>query len=134
MQAGNSMIPDPREFYTSKNDRLQDLQHWWQSMTPGLITIVAGDFNESHAELFGGKAIAWLENDKNMTDAINEFDGNTYSWQWPLPLGFKLQANFDHIFYFKSELICKTAAVLTEGASDHYPVLAEFVVKNKFDQ
>jgi len=86
---------------------------------------VAGDFNESHSGLYWGKAIEWLEKDQKMRDAIDEFDPNTPSWEWPLPIG-KLKANFDHIFYRKSELHCSSAGVKVEGASDHFPVIALF--------
>jgi len=126
MQAGDSMIPSPIEFYTSKDDRLKDLQVWYQYLNPQKPIIVLGDFNESHRGLFYGKAIGWLETPQmGFRDAIDEKDPSV-TWEWPLPMNFKLSANFDHIFYRKNELRCMEAGVRREGASDHFPVVAVF--------
>jgi len=65
-----------------------------------------------------------------MTDAIHEFDKNTPTWEWPLPV-MTLKANFDHIFYRKEEVMCVTAGVRVEGASDHCPVVATFTKPKK---
>lgn len=126
IQAGESMIPSPIAFYSSKSERLEDLQNWYQQLHPDLTTIILGDFNESHKGLFYGKAIQWLETPElGFRDAIDEHDPSV-TWEWPLPLNMKLSANFDHIFYRKRELVCLSAGVKREGASDHFPVTAVF--------
>eukprot|EP01125_Pyxidicula_operculata_P001549 TRINITY_DN11401_c0_g1_i1.p1 TRINITY_DN11401_c0_g1~~TRINITY_DN11401_c0_g1_i1.p1 ORF type:complete len:276 (+),score=43.51 TRINITY_DN11401_c0_g1_i1:53-880(+) len=131
IQAGDSLIPSPVEFYTSKTDRLNDIQDWWKHFSDDAITIVAGDFNESESGMFWGRAIQWLIHEKGMKDAIYDNDPRP-TWEWPLPF-MTLRANFDHIFYKQSELICLSASVKVEGASDHYPVIAEFYPKQQTD-
>jgi len=129
IQAGNSMIPSPLAFYYSKAERLEDLQGWFPYLVPEVMTIILGDFNESHRGMFYGKAIQWLETpEMGFRDAIDEFDPSV-TWEWPLPMNMKLQANFDHIFYRKSELLCVIAGVRREGSSDHFPVVAIFQKK-----
>jgi len=130
MQAGSSMIPSPFAFYNSKAERLEDLLDWYKYLDNDQPTIILGDFNESHRGMFWGNAIAWLETPQaGFRDAIDEFDPSV-TWEWPLPMNFKLSANFDHIFYRKSELDCMSAAVKKEGASDHFPVIAKFQKKD----
>lgn len=87
-----------------------------------------GDFNESHSGLYWGKACNWLESDYNMKDAINEHDPNTNTWYWPLKY-VTLTAHFDHIFYDTTNFKCLKGKVHQEGASDHFPVVAELVFK-----
>jgi len=126
IQAGNSMIPSPFAFYSSKDERKDDLQTWFPYLDIQKKIIILGDFNESHRGLFYGKAIGWLESpEMGFRDAIDEWD-SSITWEWPLPMNMKLSANFDHIFYRKSELHCLSASVKREGASDHFPVVAEF--------
>jgi len=132
IQAGNSLIPSPLAFYYSKEERKDDLQDWYQYLDVNQKIIILGDFNESHRGLFYGKAISWLENPQvGFRDAIDEFDPST-TWEWPLPMNMKLSANFDHIFYRKSELKCLSAGVRREGASDHFPVVAVFQIVGAF--
>jgi len=129
IQAGDSMIPSPVAFYTSKSERLVDLQDWSINLNPSMMTIILGDFNESHKGIFYGKAIQWLETPElGYRDAIDEFDPSV-TWEWPLPMRMKLSANFDHIFYRKKELVCLLAGVRRQGASDHFPVVAVFQKK-----
>jgi len=118
----NAAVPWPGEFIKSKNQRLNDLLHWYPNLNPDLPTIVLGDFNESHSGLYSGKACVWLEKN-GYIDAIKQFDPNTNTWEWPLYL-ITLRAQFDHIFYDKTNLICTDAKVVVGGASDHFPIVA----------
>jgi len=126
----NTTIPSLKEFIRSKDDRLQDLQNWFTKLHPEIPTVILGDFNEGHSGIFGGKSCVWLENSRDMKDAIKQYDPSTYTWNLPLAL-FTLRANFDHIFY-NTFFTCSNSKVLVEGSSHHFPVVAWLYLNERF--
>lgn len=49
------------------------------------------------------------------------------------PSSLPPRAKFDHILYSTDSLHCLDAKVLTKGASDHFPVVASFVIRAKIN-
>ena len=86
-------------------------------------TVVLGDFNEGDR----GSAIGWLE-DQDFTNALPEFDLKTPTWQWRTGW-VRVTKRLDHILYTPG-LYCLEARVFRRGASDHWPVLAVFEVRD----
>jgi len=121
-------------FQRSKTTRLNDLKHWVGFMDESMPRIILGDFNEHHSGFFSGPSCKWLVEEMGMRDSVYDLDPNTYSWEWPLVLGFKLKANFDHIFYSPSKLMCNYSKVVRQGSSDHFPVVGHFKMLENVDE
>jgi endonuclease/exonuclease/phosphatase (EEP) superfamily protein YafD len=81
--------------------------------------LVAGDFNDSEHS----RVVNWLKH-KGMINALPQFDRSTATWEWHYGV-VNLHRRMDHILY-PSELQCRSAQVLRDGASDHFPVQAVF--------
>ncbi|MBA3684276.1 MAG: hypothetical protein H0W72_03440 [Planctomycetes bacterium] len=82
--------------------------------------IVLGDFNED------GEPIAWLER-RGFTNALPEYDRSTPTWRWQTRL-VELYGRYDHLCYSR-HLDCCAARVIDAGASDHFPVVGVFTLK-----
>jgi len=131
-------------FWTSDKDHQRDIDHWsqllWQEVEKiqqasdgkeDIPVFVLGDFNEEES----GSAYKYLEQESGLRDARQEFDGKAETWTWPVLNGtFNLKARYDHLFYRPSVLTCTTASVVHKGCSDHYPVVGEFIVKQKEEE
>eukprot|EP01130_Rhizamoeba_saxonica_P008038 TRINITY_DN3248_c0_g1_i1.p1 TRINITY_DN3248_c0_g1~~TRINITY_DN3248_c0_g1_i1.p1 ORF type:complete len:263 (+),score=41.88 TRINITY_DN3248_c0_g1_i1:44-832(+) len=117
-----------KAFVNSKNDRLKDVQAWFQVMDTQVPTLFAGDFNEAHTGLYSGKTLDWLINEMGFNEVLSELDITDNTWYWPLPLGFQLKAMFDFIGYQQPHFKLIDAGVIQEGDSDHYPVYAAFEI------
>jgi endonuclease/exonuclease/phosphatase family metal-dependent hydrolase len=107
------------DYFSTENDRVEELKRFFSERRAGLVTLVAGDFNEDD----GGRALEYLKS-KNMTSALPQFDQQTPTWQGRVSF-VTLSLRLDHILY-SSELRCLSARVIREGASDHFPVEAVF--------
>jgi endonuclease/exonuclease/phosphatase (EEP) superfamily protein YafD len=67
--------------------------------------------------------------ERGYQDALRQYAPHTSTWRWqlgPIPR----RGQLDHIVYSPS-LRCLNARVLRRGASDHYPVLATFAVRER---
>jgi endonuclease/exonuclease/phosphatase (EEP) superfamily protein YafD len=103
--------------YTTRAVRRGEIESHCANLTPGVPTVVVGDFNESD----GGAAVRFVES-LSFTDALPQFDRRGDTWEWPVgPI--TLRGRYDHVLYSK-ELRCFEARVVREGASDHFPVVA----------
>lgn len=101
--------------------RRAELQSWLPSLERGMATIVVGDFNEGTS----GEAMKWLEA-QGLRTVLPEFKPRAKTWQWPVgPL--MLSAQLDHVAY-DVHLEPLDARVIKAGRSDHFPVIAEFVL------
>ena len=101
--------------------RRAELQSWLPSLERGMPTVVVGDFNEGTR----GEAVRWLEA-QGLRTALPEFRPREKTWQWPVgPL--LLSAQLDHVAY-DARLDPIDARVLRAGRSDHFPVIARFVL------
>lgn len=94
-------------FFQSKQERLDDLRHWMEKISPEKIpTIALGDTNEAGSGIWYGRCTNYLSS-LGMRDAVDEHDGQTDTWIWPLPLfnlrfvlPFFLLAYLAHHFIF----------------------------------
>ncbi len=107
-------------YLTTRDDRVREIERFYERRRPELPIIVAGDFNDSQ----NSPVIEWLE-EKGMVNALPAFDRNSPTWQWRTSL-VKLSRRMDHVVYSR-ELQCCSARVIRAGASDHFPVEAVFV-------
>lgn len=110
------------EIHAAATRRGRDRESGPDGSGRGVPRVFVGDFNEGH----GGRAIRFLRN-RGYRDALRRHAPYASTWRWqagPIPL----RGQLDHILYSGS-LECLDATVLRQGASDHYPVRAEFLVR-----
>ena len=107
-------------YLTTRDDRLREMERFYDRRRPELPMLVVGDFNDSQ----NSPVVKWLE-DKGMMNALPAFDRHSPTWQWRTSL-LKLSRRMDHVIYSR-ELECSSARVIRAGASDHFPVEAIFV-------
>jgi endonuclease/exonuclease/phosphatase (EEP) superfamily protein YafD len=103
-------------YFTTRDDRREEIAAFWGAMEPGLSTIVAGDFNEDAQ----GRAIAFLA-EQGLESALPQVEPRAKTWRWQTKLG-KLRMMLDHVVYGPG-LELRGAEVMDRGTSDHLPVL-----------
>jgi endonuclease/exonuclease/phosphatase (EEP) superfamily protein YafD len=103
-------------YFTTRDDRREEIAAFWPALDPKLPTIVAGDFNEDAQ----GRAIAFL-GERGLVSALPQVDPRAKTWRWQTKLG-KLRMMLDHVAYGPG-LQLRSAEVLDRGTSDHLPVL-----------
>ena len=108
-------------YFTTRDDRREEIESFWRAVDPSVPVIVAGDFNEGA----DGRAVSFL-GDKGMRSALAEVEPRANTWHWPLRVG-ELTSMLDHIVY-DGRLALLHAEVREVGASDHYPVFADFTL------
>ncbi len=106
-------------YLSTRDDRVREMERFYNRREPGLPTLVVGDFNDDDKS----PVIAWLKA-RGMVNALPEFDRRTPTWQWRTSV-LTLRRRMDHILY-SPELHCAAARVIPAGASDHFPVEADF--------
>jgi endonuclease/exonuclease/phosphatase family metal-dependent hydrolase len=106
-------------YFSTRDDRLREMERFYALTRPAMATLVAGDFNDTdHSQV-----VEWLKK-KDMVNALPQFDHYTPTWQMGTS-AITLRRRMDHILY-SPELRCCSARVLRTGASDHFPVEAVF--------
>jgi endonuclease/exonuclease/phosphatase family metal-dependent hydrolase len=111
-------------YINTRDDRMHELERFYNRREPNLPLLVAGDFNDGE----NSRAVEWLESN-GLINALPQFDRNTPTWQWRVG-AVTLRRRMDHILA-SSPLHCCSARVLKAGASDHFPVEAVFVNDGK---
>jgi endonuclease/exonuclease/phosphatase family metal-dependent hydrolase len=111
-------------FFSTRSDRLREVEYHAAALDPKLPTIIAGDFNEEQGN---GQALAYLV-DHGYTDAVAQHVGKQRTWEWPLSTGGSMMVRFqlDHILY-DDHFVALASSVVEAGRSDHKPVVADFV-------
>jgi endonuclease/exonuclease/phosphatase family metal-dependent hydrolase len=104
-------------YFTTRDDRKQEMEQFYAAREPYLPTLVVGDFNDGE----NSRVVQWLE-DKGMVNALRQFDRYSPTWKWQTSV-VTLKRRMDHILY-STELDCTAAQVIPAGASDHVPVEA----------
>jgi endonuclease/exonuclease/phosphatase family metal-dependent hydrolase len=106
-------------YFTTRDDRLREMERFYARRDPELPMLVLGDFNDTdHSQ-----AVDWLKA-RQLSNALPQFDPYTPTWQMGTSM-ITLRRRMDHILY-SPELHCCSARVLRAGASDHFPVEAVF--------
>jgi len=106
-------------YFSTRDDRLREMQRFYAHSRPAMATLVVGDFNDTdHSQV-----VEWLKA-KPLLNALPQFDHYTPTWQMGTS-AITLRRRMDHILY-SPELRCCSARVLRAGASDHFPVEAVF--------
>lgn len=103
-------------YFTTRDDRREEIEAFWGALDPELPTIVAGDFNEDAQ----GRAIAFLAA-QGLQSALPQLEPRAKTWRWQTKLG-PLRMMLDHVVYGPG-LELRTAEVMERGTSDHWPVL-----------
>lgn len=103
-------------YFSTRDDRREEIAAFFTALDPELPTIIAGDFNEDAQ----GRAIAFLA-DKGLVSALPQVHPRAKTWRWQTKLG-KLRMMLDHVVYGPG-LELRGAEVLDRGTSDHLPVL-----------
>jgi endonuclease/exonuclease/phosphatase family metal-dependent hydrolase len=110
-------------YFSTRDDRLREMQRFFAHREHHSPTLVLGDFNDGE----DSRVVHWLEK-QQMVNALPLFDTKTPTWVWNVGVA-TLKRRMDHIL-FSPELRCYEARVISEGASDHFPVEAVFAPAN----
>lgn len=108
-----------KAYFKADEIHIKELTHFIKNLNKNLPTIILGDFNEND----NGKTLKWLKEEMNFDDALSKFNKRSKTWRFIL-----LRGRFDHLCY-NTQLNCTNAMVYKLGKSDHFPVMAEFVIK-----
>jgi len=106
-------------YFSTRADRLREIQYHLEARHPKLPALFVGDFNEER----DGKAVSLLV-DRGFADAIGEYQGERRTWEWPVG-GMTLKFQLDHILH-DAHFVPVTAQIVEAGRSDHKPVYADF--------
>jgi endonuclease/exonuclease/phosphatase (EEP) superfamily protein YafD len=106
-------------YFSTRDDRLRELQYHLEALDPALPALFVGDFNEEG----DGKAVSRLK-DLGFADAIAEFQGDRRTWEWPVG-SMTLRFQLDHIMH-DAHFVPVTAQIVEAGRSDHKPIWADF--------
>jgi endonuclease/exonuclease/phosphatase (EEP) superfamily protein YafD len=108
-------------YFSTRADRLREMQYHLEALDPKMPAIMLGDFNE---ERDAGQALALLE-ERGFSDAIGQFHGKRRTWEWDVK-GLTLKFQLDHIFH-DAHFVPTAAEIVEAGRSDHKPIWADFV-------
>lgn len=103
-------------YFTTRDDRRDEMAALWPSLVRDIPTIVAGDFNEDER----GRAVRFLA-DHGLVSALPQVSPRAKTWHWPTKVG-ELKMMLDHVVYGPG-LVLHDAQVLERGNSDHYPLV-----------
>jgi endonuclease/exonuclease/phosphatase family metal-dependent hydrolase len=106
-------------YWSTRDNRLSEIQYHLEALDPKLPAIVLGDFNEET----DGKAVSLLI-DRGFSDAIAQFNGTRRTWEWPVG-SMTLSFQLDHILH-DAHFVPTTAKIVEAGRSDHKPIWADF--------
>ncbi|HVK86070.1 MAG TPA: endonuclease/exonuclease/phosphatase family protein [Kofleriaceae bacterium] len=107
-------------YFTTREDRLREIEYHLARLDRSLPTLIVGDFNEEH----GGLALGRLTQ-LGYHDAVAQYAGPRRTWEWTVSSGVTLSFQLDHILY-DERLIAVRGGVHEAGRSDHKPIWADF--------
>jgi endonuclease/exonuclease/phosphatase family metal-dependent hydrolase len=106
-------------YFSTRWNRLTEIEHHFAALDPKLPTIALGDFNEEA----DGRAIQFLA-DRGFSNALAHLGIKTRTWEWPIK-GMTLRFQLDHILH-DDHFVPVTGAVVEAGRSDHKPLWVDF--------
>ncbi|HEX5057906.1 MAG TPA: endonuclease/exonuclease/phosphatase family protein, partial [Kofleriaceae bacterium] len=106
-------------YWSTRSDRLREIENHIAALDPKLPTIILGDFNEEG----DGRAVELLK-DRGYGDALPQFVGKTRTWEWPVG-SITLRFQLDHIMH-DGYFVPVTGAIVEGGHSDHKAIWVDF--------
>ncbi len=107
-------------YFSTRKDRLHEIEAHAKALVPSLPTLIVGDFNEEA----DGLAIQELAR-RGYADAIATMHGNAPTWEWPVG-AMTLRFQLDHLLH-DARLVATRSTIVDAGRSDHKPIWADFV-------
>jgi len=107
-------------YFSTRENRLEEIEHHIAALDKKLPTIIVGDFNEEGDGLALGRL-----SQLGFGDAIAQFAPKQPTWQWRLSSGMTLKFQLDHILH-DVHFVPVAARVVEAGQSDHKPIWADF--------
>jgi vancomycin resistance protein VanJ len=107
-----------KAYLTTGSDHVQELQAFTEKCTPGLPTLVMGDFNEQP----DGPSVAYLEG-RGFQNALPLYHPGQPTWHDPP--AWQVEETIDHIL-FNHSFAPLNSWVVQGGHSDHMAVVAHF--------
>jgi len=103
-------------YFSTRSDRLRELERHLAGLDPALPTLIAGDFNEERDGLAMQRSA-----ELGYVDAIAQYAGATRTWQWKTGAGMSLAFQLDHLLY-DARFAAVAARIEETGRSDHKPI------------
>lgn len=109
-------------YFSTRDDRLREIQYHLEALDPKLPALLVGDFNEEN----DGKAMTLLA-ERGFADAIAQFNGNRRTWEWTVKGGMTISFQLDHMLYDR-RFEPRAAQIVEAGRSDHKPIWTDFEI------
>ncbi|MFN0252979.1 MAG: endonuclease/exonuclease/phosphatase family protein [Kofleriaceae bacterium] len=107
-------------YFSTRGNRLEEIEHHLAALDPKLPTLLVGDFNEETDGL-AMERLAQL----GYGNATAQFNPKTPTWQWPLSSSVTLRFQLDHILH-DAHFVPVASQIVPVGNSDHVPIWTDF--------
>lgn len=107
-------------YFSTRENRLEEIEHHLAALDKKLPTIIVGDFNEESDGLALGRLL-----ELGFGDVTAQFNPKKPTWHWTVSSGVTLRFQLDHILH-DVHWIPVAAQIVDAGQSDHKPIWADF--------
>jgi endonuclease/exonuclease/phosphatase (EEP) superfamily protein YafD len=107
-------------YFSTRENRLEEIEHHLAALDPKLPTLIVGDFNEETDGLAMGR-LAQL----GYGNATAQFNPKKPTWRWQLSSGVTLRFQLDHILH-DAHFVPVASQIVPAGNSDHVPIWTDF--------
>lgn len=106
-------------YFSTRENRLEEIEHHLAALDPKLPTLIVGDFNEES----DGRALVRLAQ-LGYGDATAQFNPKKPTWRWQTST-VTLRFQLDHILH-DVHFVPIASQIVEAGASDHFPIWTDF--------
>lgn len=108
-------------YFSTRENRLQEIEHHLAALDRSLPTLIVGDFNEES----DGLALDRLAR-LGYGDATAQFHPTQPTWKWQVSSSVTLRFQLDHILH-DAHFVPVASRIVEAGNSDHFPIWTDFV-------
>lgn len=107
-------------YFSTRENRLEEIEHHLAALDPKLPTLIVGDFNEES----DGLALRRLSQ-LGYGDATAQFNPKQPTWRWTVSSSVTLRFQLDHILH-DVHFVPIASQIASSGDSDHLPIWTDF--------
>lgn len=107
-------------YFSTRENRLEEIEHHLAALDPTLPTLIVGDFNEESDGLALGRL-----SQLGYGDSTAQFHPKKPTWKWSTSSGVTLRFQLDHILH-DMHFVPVASQIVNAGRSDHFPIWTDF--------